>query len=633
MKKTIALIIILPFLFVLLASALFLALFDANQYKSDISLLVLEKTGRELTFLGDAELMLYPNFGMKLGAMDLANAQSFADEPLLSVQQVNVSVDIPSIFKLKPVINELLLDQLTLNLQKNKQGITNWQDLMSNAEPEPKTSTNEVVEDNSKAQVDTGKIDFAFNGLNIKNAQVNWQDEVTGERINVNNLSLKTGRIELDKAFPLSLEMQVQQQKKLNAQINLDANMKVSLTPERFTIDGLLLRVNAQGEQFNAEQINLDLAGQLSLQDFKQPKFEFDLHSTGIDLDALLGSSPAPSNQSTANLVKQNQPHPAKDVEIALPTSLLRELNLNGVIRVDELKVSNLRLENSQISLQAKQGLLQLSPLQTQLYQGASVNKITVDVRKKQPIYQAEMNLTAVQIKPLLMDLLDLDKVRGHATIEVDVVTQGSWVSQLKSNLNGDVNIRLKDGAFIGVNLRQEIEKVKAKLKNETFNDTQELETDFTELSLSGDIKQGIFYSDDLSLKSPFLRVSGKGQANIVSSTLDYMVNARLVDSLSGQASDDKDVKSALIPVNISGPFAQPKINVLLDDILKEKLEAKKQALKNKLEQQRKALEQQKKQRLEAEKAQLKAKLEAKKKAAKEKAEQELKDKLKSLLK
>jgi len=109
---------------------IFIATFDANTYKQELSDLVLQKTGRELEFEGDVGLTFYPSLGMKLGALRFANAPGFGDRPMLAVQQASVSVDLLSLLRLQPEIAQLVLDGLQLDLARNRQGKTNWDDLV-----------------------------------------------------------------------------------------------------------------------------------------------------------------------------------------------------------------------------------------------------------------------------------------------------------------------------------------------------------------------------------------------------------------------------------------------------------------------------------------------------------------------
>jgi len=87
-------------------------------------------------------------------------------------------------------------------------------------------------------------------------------------------------------------------------------------------------------------------------------------------------------------------------------------------------------------------------------------------------------------------------------------------------------------------------------------------------------VTNGVVNNPDLVGKSPLMQVQGAGTANLVTQLLDYRINATLVDSLEGKG----ELTGRPIPVQITGPFAKPKVSVDLQQVLKQ--EAKKQLQK-----------------------------------------------------
>ena len=80
--------------------AIFMAVFDPNAYKQDLTELVREQTGRELQFHGDVDLTVFPALGMKLGAMSFSNAEGFGALPMVKVSEASISVDLASLVQL-----------------------------------------------------------------------------------------------------------------------------------------------------------------------------------------------------------------------------------------------------------------------------------------------------------------------------------------------------------------------------------------------------------------------------------------------------------------------------------------------------------------------------------------------------
>jgi AsmA protein len=87
--------------------------------------------------------------------------------------------------------------------------------------------------------------------------------------------------------------------------------------------------------------------------------------------------------------------------------------------------------------------------------------------------------------------------------------------------------------------------------------------TDFSELTASFTIKNGVAHNEDLDAKSPLFRISGKGDIDIGNSTIDYVTNATVVASTQGQGGADLAQLSGLtVPVHLSGPFDAMKYQV-----------------------------------------------------------------------
>jgi AsmA protein len=113
--------------------------------------------------------------------------------------------------------------------------------------------------------------------------------------------------------------------------------------------------------------------------------------------------------------------------------------------------------------------------------------------------------------------------------------------------------------------------------------------TDFSELSASFRIADGVARNDDLAAKSPLLRLAGAGDIDIGNERLDYLLKASVVATSKGQGGGELDsLKGLTIPVRLTGPFEKPdwKIELagLAGEAAKAKVEEKKEELKQKVD-------------------------------------------------
>ncbi len=617
MKKIIRYLIIgvvAAIAFLVAIVAIFLAVFDPNAYKQDLTELVREQTGRELQFHGDVNLTVFPALGMKLGAMSFSNAEGFGAQPMIKVQQASISVDLASLVAFAPEIDKLVLRDLEINLIRNKAGVTNWDDLV--AQPSPDTDAGAGTDEPS-----TGGSDFeikgAFGGLDLENIKLLWLDEQAGSEFRIVDLDISTGRIVPNEAFPLTLHLDASASGDLDIILDIKANVEYLIEQQQLALRDMALKLN-----------EFQIDGSVQVANFAKPSVKFDLASDNLDVDALLGTPPA-----TAPAEADASQAAGEDVQIELPMQTLRDLDIDGTLKIAQIKVQNLRMSDLDIKVKAQNGLVSMKPIKLNAYGGKVESSVVLDVKSDTPKYRITETVQGVQVGDLLKDFTGEATIVGTLNAETDLTTSGEWLSKLKQNSNGTMNLAFLDGAVKGFNIRQSIEAAKAKFSGKKAPSAETLKTDFAALTISGVIKNGVFSSDDLDLQAPLLRVSGKGSANLNTEMVDYRVNAKLVETVEGQQGGSANELAGLeIPVGIKGPFSAPKIDVLLDEMMKAKVDAEKAKLKAEIEKQKDELKQQ----LEAEKKALaesqKREFEQKKEIEKAKAKKKLEDKLKNLL-
>ncbi|HEY6898484.1 MAG TPA: AsmA family protein, partial [Rhodocyclaceae bacterium] len=265
--------------------------------------------------------------------------------------------------------------------------------------------------------------------------------------------------------------------------------------------------------------------------------------------------------------------------EAPLNLDFLKGLDLKGEARIGFLQAHNIKLGNLKADLRIADGRLDVSPLSANFYEGQINGALSVNANGNRiALRQA---LSNVSVNPLLRDVAQKDMLEGRGNINLDVTTAGASVGAMKQGLAGTASFNLKDGAVKGINLAKSLRELKAKLsgKQDAAVEASKTEkTDFSELAASFRIAAGVAHNDDLSLKSPFVRVGGAGDIDIGKSRIDYLAKASVVGSAKGQGDLDA-LKGLTIPVRLSGPFDaltyKFEFGAIATDLLKQ--EAKKQ--------------------------------------------------------
>ena len=323
------------------------------------------------------------------------------------------------------------------------------------------------------------------------------------------------------------------------------------------------------------------IKAKLAMQGFAQPKYNFDVDIDQLDADRYM--APKTAQQSASQTGGAEKP---------LDLSALKNLNATGSLRVGALKFSNVKTNNLRINLKAANGRLDAAPISANLYQGSLLGSVSVNAAAT-PHVAVKQNLSNVSVGPLIKDAVNKDMLEGRGNIKLDVTMQGATVSGMKKNLNGSAGLLLNDGAIKGINIAATLRNAKAKLGSLKGQQTQaantQEKTDFTELQANFTIHDGVAHNDDLSAKSPLLRLGGNGDIDIGNSSMNYVAKATVVGSLEGQGGADT-LKGITVPVRISGPFDALKYNLdfnaLVGEAAKAKIEQKKEEVKTKLEEQ-----------------------------------------------
>ena len=121
--------------------------------------------------------------------------------------------------------------------------------------------------------------------------------------------------------------------------------------------------------------------------------------------------------------------------------------------------------------------------------------------------------------------------------MEANISGQSLDPDTIQKTLNGNGKFEFKDGAVKGFNLAQMIRDARAAFGGGKAEVQEEAapQTDFSELSGSFTIKNGLVNNPDLKAFSPLLRVRGEGDVNLPVQKLDYRTKVSVVGSLEGK--------------------------------------------------------------------------------------------------
>lgn len=587
---------------ILLVTVYLTVFFDPNDFKPEIVDAVKKQTGRELVIADDLSWTFFPVIGINLGGVSLSNPEGFTPKAMLEVKKAVAEVALMPLFSQKIEIAELSLDGATINLVTRKNGTSSFDGL--SGDNSPKTASPAAAESSSNAKLN----DINIGGISITNTQINMIDEANKQTQVFTLSSFTLGEFSLDKFAPIAFEFSATMPD-MTISSEAKGELKLSRDFKQLVINGLKIDTVVEGESIpnkkletsvslatqialDKQQLSVDIA-QLTAASItaagkvgvnygtKIPQINADFQVGDIDLDTLL-----PKTEATATAEQA----PAANPQAVEPDlSALKQLDVKLKLTVKSIKVANLSTQNWLMDVGIKNGVLDLTKLNADLYQGKLLVSAQVDARQAVASYQFDKKVTGVQIRPLLKDAADVDLLAGTANFDVKGKGRSLIPEQLKKNLLANGHFDINDGALYGVNIPQMIRSAQAKLKGDLSPETkEERKTDFSSLTGSFSLDNGVATNPDLAMSSPLLRLAGKGTANLLTEALDYRLTTSLVSSLKGQGGSDKDALAGIdIPLAITGTFQKPEYaldtKALLNNQLKEETDKAKEKLKDSL--------------------------------------------------
>ncbi len=315
------------------------------------------------------------------------------------------------------------------------------------------------------------------------------------------------------------------------------------------------------------------LSGDGTVQLGAVPAINFNLKGEKLDLDKWLAKSAptttaqpkeakpaasAPNAAASGNKAVTGKSEALSAVEPDL--GALKGVDLDGRLQLGSLRLKGLDLGAVDLQVALAKGLLTLKQFSATVAGGQVSTKGVLDARQQPATYKVHKQVAGVNIRPLLQTLAQSDLLEGKADLDVQVQGRGLSPLALRNGMQGKVTLKLSDGALHGINLPEMIREARATLSGKGAEQVKEArKTDFSALTASFQIADGIARSNDIQLFAPALRVKGEGQTALVPESLDFLFLTSIVESSKGQGGKDVDeLKEITIPVRIGGHWQAP---------------------------------------------------------------------------
>lgn len=274
-----------------------------------------------------------------------------------------------------------------------------------------------------------------------------------------------------------------------------------------------------------------------------------------------------------------------------IPVEPLRALLLDAQFKLQKLQLSRMTLSDVDLAVNARNGLVNASRVNVNLFGGTVRNSAVLDVRGTPVKLKSSNNVSGLQIGDLLQALNTEEKpaMTGTLSSQSEIIAQGRSVHAIVNSLNGTARFSVVDGTISGIDMAQTVCQGFNNLASLGVNAEQvDDSTPFANLGGNFTIRNGVVSNEDLQASLDAIGLKGKGSVNLPQALIDYRLGLTIQEDLFKQScSVNNKIQGVEWPVNCKGSFDTPPAQLCRPDlsVFKELLKARlKQDVEQKVE-------------------------------------------------
>jgi len=253
--------------------AIFLLTFDPNAYKYKLEELVQERYHRTLTIDGEIELSLFPRIGLSVQGVSLSEPNS--PDIFASIESTRLAVAVWPLLSNSFVVDHVAISGFKARVVRGKDGQFNFSNLVGGASATTtapsnpaealvgaaQTAAQAITSGTLPASRNNMQIDIA--GLDLKDGEVQLQDEISGMAVAVTKINANTGRVTFNQPFDVRLTARVEGgNPRVDANLTGQALLTLDPSAKRYAAQKLDLRMD--GKLPGAEAKSLAVRGNLA---------------------------------------------------------------------------------------------------------------------------------------------------------------------------------------------------------------------------------------------------------------------------------------------------------------------------------------------------------------------------------
>ena len=571
-------------------------LIPLNMYRARLESAASSALSREVHIRGPLHLTVYPDIGLSLSDVLIANVSGARDPQMMAVEKLVVGAKLMPLFSGELEVTELPLEKPTIHLEITKDATPNWSfgKKSDPGKPGDAAALNRIV----------------FSHLNINNGSVTYYNAVTDKSTALTDVSLSlnmpdTARATL--ALPLTLGGSLTyngEKLKIDGRLdNFGALLNARTTDARISIGSNVINAEFTGKlgteagvsgslKLGAHSVRslaawlgspmpagngfglLALEGHFSARDGLYALSHTHLAFDQMNLNGDIGLDTNPktltlNGQVTIDRLNINpylapgaeddtvKAAKAKTANPDAPLSLggLKTMNANLTLVVGELLLPHIKLDQAIVKASLEDGLLQADMTKVNAYGGTGKVTFSVDATGAVPQFHGALDMSAINVQPFLAQMMDFKRISGHGAVRYDITASGDTTKAILATLTGKGDIRFTDGEIAGADLAAVSRVIQSVVTGDALSAAigDNAKTQFTKMGASFTIARGVLQTKDFQLVNPEVELNGRGDVDLSAHTVEFHFEPKAVRGIPGLQLVDIGV-----PFFVKGPWDKP---------------------------------------------------------------------------
>ncbi len=575
-------------------------LIPLDTYRAPIEAAATKALGRTVHIGGPMRLTVYPEIGVSLGDVSVANIPGGHDAEMASVKSMVVGAKLMPLLSGRLEVTRLVLGAPVIHLETKADGGANWHFDTQQARNGP----------DQRNQAGTSLSRVGFSEIRINDGRVTYYDARSKksqvfDKVAV-SLDMPAAGI-LTAVQPLVLDGSFEhngETLRIGGRLDNFGNMlRAQPTSARLSVASMIVNAEFTGTigtsgtisgalklgarsvrsfaawigspmppgngfglialegQFAAHDgiyglshthlafDSMNLNGDVSLDTNPEvPALKARLTIDRLDINPYLAPGASDDTVKAARTQKSNPGAP-------LSLGGLKAINADLMFVVGELVTPDLKLDHAAVKAILKNGVLNADLSNISAYGGTGKGDLVIDASGPEPKLRQSLDMTGLKVQPFLDQLMGVKDISATGSVKMEFAAHGNRPDEIVKNLSGKGEIRFKDGYISGVDLAQVARVLQSVVTAQVLTDavSGDAKTSFGEMGGTFVVKNGVLHTDDLALTNPTVEIKGHGDVDLSAKFLDIHFEPHAKKGLPGLNLVDVGV-----PFTVKGPWNKP---------------------------------------------------------------------------